>query len=279
VIGQKVAQTAKELHNNADVSVRVDEINLKKSELAFVDKSANPNYRLYFSDLELQAKNLTNQSTQGTATIRARGKFMGSGPSVLDADWRPSAKSSSDFNLNLRVENTDLTQMNDLIRAYGNFDVTEGRFSLYSEVAIRNGEINGYIKPFFGKVKIYDAQKEADKPFLTKVREGFIAALAWILKNKPRDEIATTVTLTGKVDSPQYSNWEAFVGMLKNAFITALRHDFEHGFPAVATRDQTDKEPPRPSVPSPLANRQWKEESCPSLSISIVEKVERFRRE
>jgi len=146
--------------------------------------------------------------------------------------------------------------MNDLIRAYGNFDVTEGRFSLDSEVAIRDGEINGYIKPFFANVKIYDPKQEANKPFLTKVREGFIAALAWVLKNKPLDEVATTVTLTGKVDSPQYSNWEAFVGMLKNAFITALRHDFENRSSPLPAKTQAEKESPQPSAPSPIVNWQ-----------------------
>ena len=187
--------------------------------------------------------------------MKAQGKFMGSGPSSISAAWRPSAKSSSDFNLNLRAENTDMTRMNDLIRAYGNFDVTEGSFSLYSEVAIRSGEINGYIKPFFANVKIYDPQKEANKPFLTKVREGIIAALAWVLTNKPRDEIATTITLTGKLDSPQYSSWEAFVGMLKNAFVTALRRDFENRSSPLPLKTQADKETPQPSVPSPLADR------------------------
>jgi len=256
VIGEQVAQTAKKLHNNSEVLVRVDEVNLKKSDLAYVNKATNPNYRLYFSDLDLKAENLSNQNTQGTATVKAHGKFMGSGPSVIDAAWRPSAKNSSDFNLNLRVENTDMTQMNDLIRAYGNFDVTEGSFSLYSEVAIRSGEINGYIKPFFANVKIYDPQKEANKPFLTKVREGIIAALAWVLTNKPRDEIATSITLTGKLDSPQYSSWEAFVGMLKNAFITALRRDFENRSSPLPSKTQADKETPQPSVQSPLADRQ-----------------------
>ena len=255
VIGEKVSQTAKELHNNPEVLVQVDEVNLKKSDLAYVNKATNPNYRLYFSDLDLQARNLSNQNTQGTATVKAQGKFMGTGPTLINVAWRPRAKSSSDFNLNLRVENTEMTRMNDLIRAYGNFDVTEGWFSLFSEVAIRDGEINGYIKPFFANVKIYDPQKEANKPFLTKVREGIIAALAWVLTNKPRDEIATTVTLTGKVDSPQYSNWEAFFGMLKNAFTTALRRDFENRSSPLPPKTQAEKETPQPSVPSPLAER------------------------
>ncbi len=253
VIGEKVAQTAKKLHNNPEVLVRVDQVNLKKSELAYVNKATDPNYRLYISDLDLKAENLSNQNTHGTATAAAQGKFMGTGPSLIDVAWRPNVKSSSDFNLNLRVENTEMKRMNDLIRAYANFDVKEGWFFLYSEVSIRNGEINGYIKPFFKDVKIYDPQQEANKPFLTKVREGVIAALAWVLTNKPRGEIATTITLTGKLDSPQYSNWEAFLGMLRNAFIQALRQGFENKTPI---KNLPVKEAPQgPSSPPPKEDK------------------------
>jgi len=35
-----------------------------------------------------------------------------------------------------------------LLRAYGNFDVSGGIFSLASELLIKNDAISGYIKPF-----------------------------------------------------------------------------------------------------------------------------------
>jgi hypothetical protein len=43
--------------------------------------------------------------------------------------------------------------------------------------------------------------------------------------------------------------------MLKNAFIMALRHDFENRSSPLPPKTQAEKETPQPSVPSPLAER------------------------
>jgi hypothetical protein len=117
--------------------------------------------------------------------------------------------------------------MNNLWLAYGNFDVASGVFSLYSELAIRNGALNGYVKPLFRGLHVYDANQDMNKPFLTKLREGSISVLARLLSNRSRDEVGTTVTLSGQLDRPEFSNWEAFLGMVKNAFIKALTPGFE----------------------------------------------------
>jgi Domain of Unknown Function (DUF748) len=251
-IRQQVTQKAKELHNSAEVLVRIDQVDLKNSQLAYINRATDPAYRVYFSDVNLRMDNLSNQNADGTATGKLRGKFMGSGPSVINLAWRPNTK-SSDFNLSIQVDDTDMTRMNDLLRAYGNFDVAQGRFALYSEVSIRNGEIDGYVKPFFKGVTVYDSAKDADKTFLQKIREGLIGALAWVFSNKPRNEVATTISLTGKLDSPQYSNWDAFGGMLKNAFIAALRREFE-GKSTLPPKNQPDKQVPQKSSPAPLAS-------------------------
>jgi hypothetical protein len=153
---------------------------------------------------------------------------MGSGPTVIHATFQPKAKQGGDLDLSLRLDGTDMTAMNPLLLASANFDVNKGSFSLYGEAAVRDGQVTGYIKPLFKDLDVYDAEKDADKSFGQKFRQGVIGALAWVLSNKPRNEVATTLTLTGRIDSPQYSNWEAFVGMLRNAFIKAISPGFDN---------------------------------------------------
>ncbi|MGH7772845.1 MAG: hypothetical protein ACREQA_11505, partial [Candidatus Binatia bacterium] len=96
-----------------------------------------------------------------------------------------------------------------------------------SELTIRDSEINGYVKPLFKGMHVYDPQQDGDKPFFRKVREGLVGTVAWVLKNRARDEVGTRVTVSGKVDSPQFSTWEAVLGLLKNAFIKAILPGFE----------------------------------------------------
>jgi len=252
-VGGQVVKTAKELHNRPDVLVRVDQFDVKNGQLAYTNKATTPEYRLFFSDVDLRVTNLSNQNSEGTSTGRFRGKFMGDGPTLINLAWRP-AGNGSDFNFDLRIENTDMTKLNQLVKAYGNFDVTAGTFAMYSEVSVNNGEINGYIKPFFKDVKIYDPQQEANKPFLHKVKEGLIATLAWVVTNKPKQDIATTIDLRGKLGSPEYSSWQAFGGMLRNAFIQALRPGLENKTPV--TREPPKEEPKAPSSPVAASSRK-----------------------
>jgi hypothetical protein len=62
--------------------------------------------------------------------------------------------------------------MNDLFRAYGNFDVVAGKFSLYSEIKIRQRKIDGYIKPLFRDMKVYDRRQDAEKSMFRRLYEG-----------------------------------------------------------------------------------------------------------
>lgn len=95
--------------------------------------------------------------------------------------------------------------MNGLFLAYGNFDVTAGEFSFYSEIAVRDGTIDGYVKPLFKNVKVYDARQDRKKPVLRRVYEGILGGLSWIFENRPRDEVATATRVSGKLSNPQTS--------------------------------------------------------------------------
>lgn len=222
---EKVARTAKEVTNEPQVLLRVEQVNVVNSRLGFKNEAATPPYELYFTDAELKLDNLSNQSAEGSALGAFQGKFMGSGETVVKAVFEPKGK-SADFDAKLSMDGTDMRALNDLLLSAANFDVNEGRFSLFSEVKVRGGEVSGYIKPLFKNLDVYDSDKDADKSFGQKIRQVAVGALAWIFSNK-RDEVATTITLKGKLTSPEYSNWEAFTGMLKNAFIKAIVPGFE----------------------------------------------------
>ena len=48
--------------------------------------------------------------------------------------------------------------MNDVLRAYGNFDVSAGFFSLITELHVKNDKISGYMKPFFKEIKVMTSE-------------------------------------------------------------------------------------------------------------------------
>ena len=121
-----------------------------------------------------------------------------------------------------------MTAMNDVLRAYGDFDVSAGIFSLVSEIHVKNDAITGYIKPFFKDMKVYDKRKDKDRGIFHQMYELMIGGVAKILKNRPNQEVATKITIAGPVEKPKTSTWQIVVELIKNAFFKAILPSFEH---------------------------------------------------
>ncbi|HWO42420.1 MAG TPA: DUF748 domain-containing protein [Candidatus Eisenbacteria bacterium] len=224
-VAKKVDRAVKEHSDSPTLDFRIDKV-LLHGRVGFFNPAANPAYRLFIDQTNLQISNLTNQSEDGIMVGQLRGKFMGTGDTRITINARPNKK-GPDFDLKIAVENTDMRAMNDLFRAYGNFDVVAGLFSFYSEISVRNGAIAGYVRPFFQEMDVYDRRQEKEKGLFRKLYEGVIGGLTVLLQNKPRDEVATSVSISGKLSDPQTSTWETVLGLIQNAFFKAILPGFE----------------------------------------------------
>ncbi|MGE5698483.1 MAG: hypothetical protein ACM31N_00220, partial [Deltaproteobacteria bacterium] len=162
----------------------------------------------------------------GPAEMELQGKFMGSGPTVVNAQFRPE-KEGPDLDLRVKIENTRMADMNDLFRAYGKFDVTEGLFAFYSELQIRNDAIAGYIKPFFKDIKVYDKRTDREKKGFRQMYEMLIGGVARLLESRHRHEVAARADISGPVDNPRISNWQIVGKLIENAFFKTILPGFE----------------------------------------------------
>ena len=98
---------------------------------------------------------------------------MGTGDTVISGTFRPETK-SPDFDLAIKIDRTQMRTMKNVLRAYGNFDVTADEFSLYSELRVKNGRVDGYIKPLFKDMKVYDARQDNERSVFCKLYEGLV---------------------------------------------------------------------------------------------------------
>jgi hypothetical protein len=130
--------------------------------VGFVNKATTPSYRVFLSDADGTLTNLSNQQIEGTAVAKLKGAFMGSGTATADATFK-AEKSGPSFDIGVRVEEVDVTKLNDIFRAYGRFDVSAGRFYFYSELDAKDGAVTGYVKPLFKDLKVYDTQQDKSK--------------------------------------------------------------------------------------------------------------------
>jgi len=134
----EVKASAQQVNNQPGVLLKVDRLRINDGSATYVDQTAQPNYKLYLSNLDLSLRNLSNQAGEGFSTIDLHGNFMGSGEATLTGDFRPR-KPTPDFDANLAIEKVNLPSLNNLLLAHTNIDVRSGVFSVYSQISARGG--------------------------------------------------------------------------------------------------------------------------------------------
>ena len=150
-------------------------------------------------------KNLSNHQQRGPADLTLHGRFMGSGDTRVSADFLASQEGPA-FNMNVAIRDTNMRSMNDILRAYGRFDVAAGQFSVFSQVSIKDGDMSGYVKPMFANLEVYNYQKDKNTGLLHQAKELAIGGAAHLFKNSSTQQVATEVDLKGKLTESGYQH-------------------------------------------------------------------------
>jgi uncharacterized protein involved in outer membrane biogenesis len=229
---QAVKQTAKAAATKKqedELEVRVDHLQVVNGTIGFHNRTTQPDYRVFVSGLRLDVQNYSNGFQKGQGVMRLQGRFMGKGRMATRATFRPE-KEGPDFNLDVAIEDTPMTDLNPLFKAYGKLDVASGNFSFYSEMAVKNGRMQGYVKPLFQQVEVYSSEQDKDKDMLQKIYEGLAGAVSKILENRRRDEVATRTEVSGPLRNPKADTWEAVTFLVRNAFVQSILPGFEQAY-------------------------------------------------
>jgi hypothetical protein len=221
-----VQKTTEKVADKPDILVRLRELRIANSELGVIDRAAQPEYRVFLSNTDATITNLSNQGVEGRSAVKVRGKFVGSGDTLVTGSFRANPK-GPDLDADIRIENTDMTKMNPLLRAHGGFDVVSGVFTFYSEIKLKDGYVNGYVKPLFKDLVAYSAAQDREKSLVQKVKERVVNVVGKLMKNVPRKEVATKVDISGPVENPQYSTLQIIARIVQNTFFKAILPGFD----------------------------------------------------
>lgn len=219
-------QQVEKQNNRPAVDISMRELDITHGNFSYTDKTRNPNYRLFLTDTDLTLRNLSNHQQRVPADLTMEGKFMGSGDTKVSGTFL-ATQGGPAFDLKVAVQNTNLPSLNDLLRAYGRFDVAAGQLSIFAAADIKNGDINGYAKPMFANLKVYDYQKDKNTGVIHQAKELVIGGASHLFKNSRTQQVATEVDLKGKLTRPDISTWQALVEVLHNAFIQAILPGFD----------------------------------------------------
>jgi hypothetical protein len=218
---------AAETVEDAPLRLEVGRITLSNANVGVQSAGEPGPYRLFLSDLEVDLRDYSNQPQGGAGRARMKGLFMGSGEADATLHFGPD-DSGPDLDLALEIVDTDLRTLNDVLRAHGRIDVTDGLFSFYSKIQVEDGRVRGYVKPLLRELDVHDPAQDRGDSLLQKVYEGVAGGIGELLENRTRDEVATETDLSGVVVDPDTNPWQLIWNLLENAFLRSIRPGFDH---------------------------------------------------
>ena len=204
----------------------------------------------YMSQVDARIDNLTNigeDTAPLISTVQASGLAMNDAKfdykMTLDPfSYRPT------FHMAMRLLGLDLTKVNDLTLAYGDFDVKRGWFDLVIETDAKEGRINGYIKPLFRNLRVFSLKQDIKEDnVLQFFWQALVGAATSVFKNQPRDQFGTLIPFSAEPSGASSTDILATIGnLLRNAFIRAYLPRLQGGQQEV---DGLTFEPPDVSSP------------------------------
>ena len=202
------------------VPIDVNHFEVHDGKLGFVELQTEPNIDLYIDKLELTADNLRNVRQDKLvlrSPIKASGVSIGKGEVKLNGDVN-IIKEIPDMDISFSLEGADATALNDFTRHYAGIDFEKGSFGLYSELAIADGYLKGYMKPLLKDSKLIGKEDG----FLGVLWEGFVGFFKFILKNQGTDTLATKVPIEGDLNNVEAGVLPTIFNIFENAWIKAF---------------------------------------------------------
>lgn len=223
------------------VPIDINNLKITDGKAAFVQLTADPSIDLYLNNINLTATNLRNVIRNGRelpSIIHATANSIGNGQVKLDGKM-DLVKEIPDMDVSFSLENASVTALNDFTNYYAGIDFAEGNFNLYSEIAIADGFLTGYIKPLLKDSKLI----EKEDTFFEKLWEGFVGFFKFVLKNQGNNTLATKVPIQGDLNAVESKVWTTVFNIFKNAWISAYKGtvDDEVTFEDAENHGKSDK--------------------------------------
>ncbi len=210
----------------------LNELRIVDGQVSFRNFQADPPVHVYANAINASLFNLTNTTDQEqgrVARFEGRAKLFNQAPIEATARFDPYTD-WEDFQFSLRLTGLDLTKLNDFASAYGNFDFAAGTGDLVVEAEANNSQLDGYIKPLLRNVEVFNFEQDVendDKGFFRGIWEAVVGGGEEVLQNQSKDQFATRVELSGSTKNADVSPFQAFVAILRNAFVEAFSARFE----------------------------------------------------
>jgi len=217
---------------NKLLPITLNEVRIDDGRITFNNFSSTPKVKIEADQINASVYNLTNVvDGKGKRDARFEGKalLLGHAPLETAATFDPFSN-FEDFDFRLRTTGIELKRLNDFASAYGKFDFNAGNGDIVIEAQANKGQLTGYIKPLLRDVDVFNWQQDVEnenKGFFRSIWEAVVGGGETVLKNQGKNQFATRVELSGSVHQQDISAFQAFLQILRNAFVQAFNTRYD----------------------------------------------------
>ena len=203
--------------------LKLNRFEIFNGEVHYRDFYSSPKVNIYASDIHVLAENLSNarhQKEELPSTVEATCGGIYGGHATLHMKL-DALEQYPTFSAKAELVDMDLTRLNDFLSAYAKLTVRQGTISIYTEAAAKDRKIAGYTKPIIKDLHVVNWKDDKGHP-LKLAWEGLVGAVAWVVKNHGKDQLATKAEFEGDLKNPDVNTWYIIGQLLRNGFIQAL---------------------------------------------------------
>lgn len=223
------------LEEVSPIPLDLPRIEILEGELLFLDPSSDPPMRIWLHDLEIAIENVASADTQAhdaPALLTAKGLFGRSGELTVFATfnpWSPGLELAG----RAQLVGLDARELYDVLAATTGMYATAGEVDLFVEFVVRDGELTGGVKPVLKGVEVRPAE---DESVVTAAQAWLVDQTLDLVSDRVpgRQAVATVVPIRGTIRDPSIGIWRTLGGVLRNAFLEALRLGFTNVPPPTA---------------------------------------------
>lgn len=231
-------QTVKDL-----IPLQINRFEIKNGSIRYKDYSSEPKVDVGLSNFNALATNLGNVVDEEDllpSHITLSSNTSGNGK--LDAQVDINVlKEMPDFDLSVEIDKMELTYLKDFTDAYANFTFKEGNLYVSSEVAMKDGKYDGYVKPLINNASVIDLD-DSTNTFWRKAWEVVVGGVIEVFENQKKDQFATKVPFTGDLNQSDVGVWPTLGNVIRNAFVDAFNKNIDSTVNINSVDDPEDDE-------------------------------------
>jgi hypothetical protein len=204
----------------------VNRVVIVDSKFTYYDLNVESRHELAFYNWNGAIENLC-QIADSTSALPSMAYFTASSSdsSVLNMKMKFNAhKAVPDLDITFAFENIDLQILNGFFKTYSQKTVEHGKLDLYTNLALLDGKVEGYIKYEATHLKMTDSND--GKPDASKAWQAIGVFLA---SNQDKEKFATRVPLAGTLQESHPAIWAELWQFYSKEFLKAFEQRKREG--------------------------------------------------